>query len=81
VPSLILRTVTEATMGVVPTYDTPYSSTDVINLEWASEFLYCFTNILVFLGVAVIAMQRPPSKSLGENPRDHGEKGVGNSGP
>jgi hypothetical protein len=63
----------EVFMEVVPTYDTPYSSTDVTNLEWASEFLYCFTTIVVFLGVAVIAMQRPPSKSLGKNPRDDGE--------
>lgn len=80
-PSLILRTVTEVIKEVVPTYDAPYSSTDVINLGWASEFLYCFANIAVFLGVAVIAMQMPPSKSLGKNPRDYGENDVGNSVP
>jgi hypothetical protein len=79
VPSLILRAVIEVLKEVVPTYLTPDSSTDAINLEWASAFLYCFTNMAAFVGVAVIAMQMPLSESLRKNSRDYRENGVDNS--
>jgi hypothetical protein len=67
--------------AIIPTYNIPISYADAVNLELAANFIYAFTNMAIFLGVAVIAVQRPPREFVRKNPRDHGENGASNSVP
>jgi hypothetical protein len=68
-------------VGVISTYNIDISFTDADNLFSAAEFIHCFTAMAAFLGVAVIALQRPPSESLKKNQRDHGENRASDSVP
>jgi hypothetical protein len=69
----------EIIFAIIPTYNIHISSTDAENLELAAAFIYCFTNMAAFLGVAVIAMQTPSRELMRKNPRDHGENDASNS--
>jgi hypothetical protein len=75
-PSLILRTVMDIAAEVLQYYNTNASYSTIVNIQWASLFIYCFATIAVFLGVAVIALQRPFVELVRKNSRDQ-ENGSG----
>lgn len=74
VPSLLLRSVLDLAIeatGVAQLHFMPTNSKDVYNLEWTSRFIYCFTAMSIFLGLAVIGVAgsntRRQQKRIGYN--------------
>jgi hypothetical protein len=55
---------------IVQSYNTAASYKTIINFQWASSFIYCFTTLAVFLGIAVVAMQRPYRGLVRKNSRE-----------
>jgi hypothetical protein len=53
-------------------FNTTLTYTTIINFDWATSFIYCFTTMAVFLGAAVIAMQRPYREIMRKNSKDNG---------
>jgi hypothetical protein len=72
VPSLALRTLMDLVSDILSYFNTTATLSALINFDWATSFIYCFTTMAVFLGVAVIAMQRLHIEVAGKNSKDNG---------
>jgi hypothetical protein len=57
-------------------FNTSSTVTTIVNFHWADSFIYCFTTMAIFVGVAVVAMQRPYSTVVTKNSRDGSGNGV-----
>lgn len=75
VPSLILRILMGLVAKVISYFNISSTIMTIIDFDWVDSFIYCFTTMVIFLTVAVVAMQRPYSEMVRKNSRD---KGAGN---
>jgi hypothetical protein len=55
---------------VIFNYPTAVDFATIMNFNWATGFIYCFTTMAAFVGVAIIAMQRPSGGMVRKNSRD-----------
>ena len=77
IPALILQSLTLCTVMDIVTevlqyYNTKVSFNTIINIMWANLFICCFATMAVFLGVVVIALQRPFVGLVRKNSMDKG---------
>jgi hypothetical protein len=57
---------------VISYFNTSATFMTIIDFDWADSFIYCFTTMAIFLGVAVVAMQKPCRKMVRKNSTDNG---------
>jgi hypothetical protein len=55
---------------VISYFNTSATVTTINNFDWAASFIYCFTTMAIFVGVAVVAMQMPYRGMVRKNSGD-----------
>jgi len=55
---------------VISYFNTSATVTTINNFDWAASFVYCFTTMAIFVGVAIVALQKPDHGMLRKNLKD-----------